>query len=68
MSEPVTPITYWMDKNIPSKYRNAVSEGITEWNKAYEKIGFKNAVVAKQQTDADDFDTWMRTMRRFVGL
>ncbi len=57
MSEPKEPITFWVDKNVPVKYRAAVAAGITEWNKAFEKIGFKNAVVAKQQTDKDDFDT-----------
>ncbi len=70
MSEPVTPITFWIDKNVPMKYRKAVNDGIVEWNKAYEKIGFKNAVVARQQTDADDFDTMdarHASIRWFVG-
>jgi len=70
MSEPVTPITYWLDKNIPTKYRQAVTEGVLEWNKAYERIGFKNAVVAKQQTEKDNFDTMdarHASIRWFVG-
>ena len=70
LSEPLEPITYWLDKNIPQKYRKAVTEGILEWNKAYEKIGFKNAVVAKQQTDKDNFDTMdarHASIRWFVG-
>ncbi len=57
LSEPKEPITYWLDKNIPVKYRKAVEGGILEWNKAYEKIGFKNAIVTKQQTDKDSFDS-----------
>jgi hypothetical protein len=56
LSEPVKPITYWLDKNIPVKYRAAVMAGVLEWNKAFEKIGFKNAVQAKQQEDNADFD------------
>jgi len=70
MSEPVTPITYWLDKNIPAKYRQAVTEGVLEWNKAYERIGFKNAIVAKQQTEKDNFDTMdarHASIRWFVG-
>ena len=70
MSEPVTPITYWLDKNIPLKYRQAVTAGVLEWNKAYEKIGFTNAVVAKQQTEKDNFDTMdarHASIRWFVG-
>ena len=57
ISEPKQPIVFWLDKNIPVKYRKSVEAGILEWNKAFEKIGFKNAIVAKQQTDKDTFDT-----------
>ncbi len=56
MSEPKEPIVYWLDKNIPVQYRAAVTAGILEWNKAFEKIGFKNAVLAKQQPDDADWD------------
>ncbi len=70
LSEPKEPITYWLDKNIPVKYRKAVTDGVLEWNKAYEKIGFKNALVAKQQTEKDNFDTMdarHASIRWFVG-
>lgn len=56
LSEPIQPITYWLDKNIPIKYRAKVMEGILEWNKAFEKIGFKNAIQAKQQENNAEFD------------
>ncbi len=56
LSEPVQPITFWMDRNIPQRYRKSVEAGILEWNKAFERIGFKNAVVAQQQPDDADFD------------
>lgn len=65
LSEPKQPIVYWLDKNIPTAYRKAVSDGILEWNKAYEKIGFKNAVVVKQQGEDDDFDT---SATRFASI
>ena len=70
LSEPVKPIVYWMDKNIPAKYRPAVEAGIVEWNKAFEKIGFKNAVLAKQQPDDadwDNMDAGHASIRWFVG-
>jgi hypothetical protein len=57
VSEPREPIVFWLDKNVPQKYRASVTAGIVEWNKAFEKAGFKDAVVAKQQGDDDDFDT-----------
>jgi len=70
LSEPVKPIVFWLDKNIPAKYRPAVEGGILEWNKAFEKIGFKNAVVVKQQPDDanwDNMDAGHASVRWFVG-
>ncbi len=57
LSEPKEPVTYWIDKNVPQKYRKAVADGILEWNMAFEKAGIKNAIVVRQQTDKDSFDT-----------
>ncbi len=57
LSEPVKPITYWLDRSIPLKYRDAVTRGILEWNKAFERVGFKNAIVVKVQPDDAAFDT-----------
>jgi len=57
LSEPVRPITYWLDRTIPEKYRAAITEGVLEWNKAFERIGFKNAIVVKVQPENADFDT-----------
>lgn len=57
ISEPKAPIVFWLDKNVPLEYRAAVTEGVLEWNKAFETAGFKNALVVKQQGADDDFDT-----------
>jgi Met-zincin/Domain of unknown function (DUF5117) len=57
LSEPVKPITFWIDRTVPVKYRDAISRGILAWNGAFEKIGFKDAIVVKQQPDDADFDT-----------
>ncbi|MFZ6751448.1 zinc-dependent metalloprotease [Undibacterium sp. Ren11W] len=70
LSEPKQPIVYWLDQNIPEKYRAAISAGVLEWNKAFEQIGFKNAIVVKQQSDKDQFDTMdarHAAIRWFVG-
>ena len=57
LSEPKQPIVFWLDRNIPVKYRAAITEGILEWNKAFEQIGFKDAVQVEIQPDDADFDT-----------
>ena len=70
VSEPKEPIVYWLDKNIPEQYRATVMEGVLEWNKAFEKAGFKNALAVKQQQAADDFnnmDARHASIRWFSG-
>ena len=57
LSEPVKPITFWLDRTIPLRYRDAIGKGILAWNAAFERIGFKDAVVVKVQPDDADFDT-----------
>jgi hypothetical protein len=54
LSEPVKPIVYVLDHTIPVKYRPAITAGILEWNKAFEKIGFKDAIQVKIQPDDDN--------------
>jgi len=57
LSEPVKPITFWLDKTIPEKYRAPITAGVLEWNKAFEKIGFKNAVRVEVQPEDAEWDT-----------
>jgi hypothetical protein len=70
LSEPRQPIVYWLDRNIPEKYRESVKQGILAWNDAFERIGFKNAIVVKQQGPNDSFDTMdvrHASVRWYVG-
>lgn len=56
VSEPVKPITFYLGNEIPEKYREPIRQGILEWNKGFERIGFKDAIVVKQQPDDADYD------------
>lgn len=76
LSEPKKPIVFWLDRSIPDKYRPTITEGILEWNKAFERIGFKDAVQVKIQPDDADWEsldsrrasvTWMTTARPSFG-
>ena len=57
MSEPKAPIVYWLDRNIPEKYRETIKAGVLEWNKAFEKLGFKDAIRVEVQPDDAPFST-----------
>jgi hypothetical protein len=56
VSEPVEPIVYWVENTVPEEYRDAVAEGIEFWNQSFEKLGFRNAIIAKQMPDTADWD------------
>jgi hypothetical protein len=70
VSEPVKPITYWLENTIPVEYRPYIREGVLMWNKAFERIGYTNAVVVRQQPDNADWDpadARYSTIRWFQG-
>jgi hypothetical protein len=56
ISEPVTPITWWIENTTPIEWRAVITEGVLAWNEAFEKAGFKNAVVVKVQPDDATWD------------
>ena len=56
VSPPKEPIIFWLDKTIPFKYRKPIRDGILEWNKAFEKAGFYDAIEVRQQPDDATWD------------
>lgn len=56
LSEPVEPITFWMENTTPVEYREIIKEACERWNIAFEKAGFTNAVVCKLQPDDATWD------------
>jgi hypothetical protein len=57
LSEPVQPIVFWLDPSIPQAYRETVKQGVLEWNKAFEAIGFKQAIEVRTPPTGEAFDT-----------
>ncbi len=56
VSEPVEPITWWIENTTPVELRPYIKEGVERWNGAFEKAGFKNAVIVKEQPDDAEWD------------
>lgn len=55
--EPVKPIVFYLDDAFPALWREPARKGALRWNKAFEAIGFKNAVqVLDFPTDDPEFD------------
>jgi len=54
--EPVEPkkqIVYYIDPATPKKWRPYLIAGINDWQAAFEKAGFKNAIVGKEWPEND---------------
>lgn len=56
LSEPVEPIVYWIENTTPQEWRPLIKEACERWNIAFEKAGFINAVVCKEQPDDATWD------------
>ncbi len=56
LSEPVEPITWWIENTTPKEFRATIKNAVLAWNEAFESAGFKNAVVCNEQPDSADWD------------
>ena len=54
MSEPVKPIQYWVDPGAPEDVKQALVEGASWWNQAFEAAGFRNAFQVDVLPDGAD--------------
>ena len=50
--EPKKPIVFYIDKAVPKFLRPYIKKGMTDWNAAFEKAGFKNVVQVRDLTDS----------------
>ncbi|MFN7172405.1 MAG: zinc-dependent metalloprotease [Fimbriimonadaceae bacterium] len=55
-SEPVKPIMWTLDPSIPPQYRDAVRRGVLMWNRAYEALGYINAVQVQDAPTDGSYD------------
>jgi hypothetical protein len=54
VSEPIEPIVYYVDSGAPEEVRNALVEGASWWNQAFEAAGFRNAFQVRVLPDGVD--------------
>jgi hypothetical protein len=57
VSDPVTPITWWIDPATPAKWVPWLIKGVEMWEPVFRAAGFSNAIVAKvAPLDDPNFD------------
>lgn len=65
--EPEKPIVFYIDPLTPKKWIPYLMQGVNDWQKAFEKAGFKNAIYAKIPNEKDEPD-WTLEDARFSAI
>lgn len=61
---PKEPIVYYIDRNVPERFRQGMIAGVEGWNKAFEAAGWRDAIRAELlPEDADPEDIRYATLR-----
>lgn len=56
--EPAKPIVFYIDPATPKKWVPYLIAGVNDWKVAFEKAGFKNAIIAKEAPTEQQDSTW----------
>lgn len=66
--EPKKPIIYYIDPATPKKWVPYLIQGVNDWQKAFEKAGFKNAIIGKEAPSWTEDSTWSLEDARFSAI
>jgi hypothetical protein len=56
--EPQKPIIFYIDPTTPKKWIPYLIQGVNDWQAAFEKAGFKNAIFGKMAPTKEEDSTW----------
>ena len=48
-SDATRPMVFYLSNTIPQRYHDTVRDALLEWNKAFDKIGIRNAIQVRDQ-------------------
>ena len=66
--EPKKQIIYYIDPATPAKWVPYLIQGVNDWQKAFEKAGFKNAIVGKVAPTKQEDSTWSLEDARYSAI
>jgi hypothetical protein len=58
ISEPKKPIVFYVGREVPEKFKGAIKKGIELWQPAFEKAGFKKAIIGKDAPTVREDPNW----------
>lgn len=66
--EPKKQIVYYIDPATPKKWVPYLVRGVNDWQAAFEKAGFKNAIVAKMAPTPQEDSAWSLEDARYSAI
>ena len=58
LSEPIKPITYYVSREVPERWRAYMKKGVEAWNEAFEQAGFIHAIQCKDAPTKEEDPNW----------
>ena len=65
LSDPVKPITYWIDPATPERWIPYMKKGVEVWQPAFAEAGFSNAIIARDAPSPEEDPEWHPEDARF---
>lgn len=66
--EPAKPIVFYIDPATPEEWVPYLIQGVNDWQPAFEKAGFKNAIVGKRAPTAQEDPEWSLEDARYSAI
>lgn len=66
--EPKKPIVFYIDPATPEKWVDYLIAGVNDWQSAFEKAGFKNAIYAKRAPSFEEDPEWSLEDARYSAI
>jgi hypothetical protein len=66
--EPQKPIVFYIDPTTPEKWIPYLIQGVNDWQPAFEKAGFKNAIMGKRAPTPEEDPEWSLLDARYSAI
>ena len=66
--EPKKPITFYIDRGVPDKWRPYLKKGVELWQPAFEKAGFAKAIIARDAPSEKEDPDWSSEDARYATI
>ncbi len=68
VSEPKKPIVFYVGREVPEIWRPWVKKGVEAWQDAFERAGFKKAIIAKDAPSPREDPDWDAEDARYSSI